>query len=244
MQTRAKIVVKGEVQRVGYRDAVEKIARKLNIKGFIENLKPYDVRIVCEEEEGEIKRFIEALKIEGDPLISVSDIVVEYEKPTGEFKYFEIKRGSSEEETAERLDLAALHLKNLTSVVSVMNNNLGGKIDNVGEHLGGKIDSLGEHLGGKIDSLGDTIDAGRAENREGFAMLGDRIDVIKEDTSAMLDKQDTTIEILKDVRADTGDITNALRFLKEIYRETLELRDKYEALSRDVEAIKAKLKVS
>jgi acylphosphatase len=29
MQTRAKIIVKGNVQRVGYRDAVEKIAGKL-----------------------------------------------------------------------------------------------------------------------------------------------------------------------------------------------------------------------
>jgi acylphosphatase len=28
MQTRAKIIVKGKVQRVGYRDAVEKIAGK------------------------------------------------------------------------------------------------------------------------------------------------------------------------------------------------------------------------
>ena len=34
-----------------------------------------------------------------------------------------IKRGSTDEETAERLDIAALHLKNLTSVVSMMNTN-------------------------------------------------------------------------------------------------------------------------
>ena len=34
------IIAKGEVQRVGYRDAVEKIARKLKLIGFVENLKP------------------------------------------------------------------------------------------------------------------------------------------------------------------------------------------------------------
>ena len=44
---RAVIIAKGEVQRVGYRDAVEKIARKLKLTGFVENLKPYDVRIVA-----------------------------------------------------------------------------------------------------------------------------------------------------------------------------------------------------
>jgi len=210
MQTRARIIVKGEVQRVGYRDAVEKIARKLDINGFVENLKPYDVRIVCEGEEGNIKRFIGALKIEGDPFISVSDIAVEYEKPTGEFLYFEIKRGSTEEETGERLDLAALHLKNLTSAVSMMNTN-----------IGGKIDDLGEHLGGKIDDLGEKIDAGRGENREGFTMLGEKID---------------------DIREDTGEMTDTLSFLKAVYRETLELKEKYEVLSRDVAEIKVKLK--
>ncbi|MEA3294631.1 MAG: acylphosphatase [Euryarchaeota archaeon] len=210
MQTRAKIIVKGEVQRVGYRDAVEKIARKLSINGFVENLKPYDVRIVCESEDKDVKRFIGALKIDGDPLISVSDIAVEYEKPTGEFIYFEIKRGSTDEETAERLDIAALHLKNLTSVVSMMNTN-----------IGGKIDDLGEHLGGKIDTLGDKFDAGREENREGFAMLGDKIDGINE---------------------DTGEMTDTLFFLKEVHRETLELKEKYEVLSRDVAEIKVKLK--
>ena len=192
MQIRAKIIVKGEIQRVGYRDAVEKIARKLNINGFVENQKPYDVRIVCEGGEGNIKRFLGALKIDGDPLISVSDIAVEYEKPTGEFPYFEIKRGSTEEETGERLDLAALHLKNLTSAVSMMNTNIGGKIDNLGEHLGGKIDDF-----------------------------GDKIDGIKQ---------------------DTGEMTDTLTFLKAVHRETLELKEKYEVLSRDVAAIKVKLK--
>jgi len=51
MQIIAKIIVNGEVQKAGYRDAVEKIARKLNIKEFVQNLKPYDVIIVCEGEK-------------------------------------------------------------------------------------------------------------------------------------------------------------------------------------------------
>jgi hypothetical protein len=156
------------------------------------------VRIVCEGEEKDIKQLIGALKMEGDPFIRVSAVTVDYEKPTGEFRYFEIKRGSSDEETAERLDIAALHLKNLTSVVSMMNTNLGGKMDN----------------------LGEKIDAGREENRAGFAMLGEKIDSIKE---------------------DTGEMTDTLSFLKAVHRETLELKEKYELLSKDVAAIKIKL---
>jgi len=64
---------------------------------------------------------------------------------------------------------------------------------------------------------------------------------VKEDTSAMLEKQDKTIGILEDVREDMGEITNALTFLNEIYRETVELREKYELLSGNVEAIKMKM---
>jgi hypothetical protein len=54
-------------------------------------------------------------------------------------------------------------------------------------NIGGKIDNLDEHLGGKIDDLGERVDAGREENREGFAMLGDKIEGIKEDTGEMTD---------------------------------------------------------
>ena len=73
------------------------------------------------------------------------------------------------------------------------------------------------------------------------SMLGKQDSMLGKQDS-MLGKQDKTIEILEDVREDTGEITNALAFLKEIYRETSELRDKYGVLSRDVEAIKVKLK--
>jgi acylphosphatase len=41
---------------VGYRDEVEEIARKLNVTGFIENVKPYDVRIVAEGEDEHLQR--------------------------------------------------------------------------------------------------------------------------------------------------------------------------------------------
>jgi len=245
MQTRAKVIVKGEVQRVGYRDEVEKIARKLNIKGFVENLKPYDVRIACEGEEGDVTRFIGALRIEGDLLIRVSDIAVEYEPPTGEFKYFEIKRGSSEEETAERLDFINFLLKNLVNTVSI--STIPGEegeiltvlksFDAKAGKMVGILGEMNEKLG-RIDEKQDrTIEILKDVKEDTKYIPG-----IKGDTSAGLEKQDTTIGILEDVREDTGEITSALVFLKEIHRETVELREKYELLSRDVDEIKVKLK--
>ncbi len=127
MQTRATIIAKGEVQRVGYRDTVEKIARKLNKKGFVENLKPYDVKIVCEGDEETVKKFIKQIRIEGDPLIKVGEVSVQFKEPTGEFEYFEIKRGSYEDEHAEGFDFINSLLKHLVNTVSLINKNRGEK---------------------------------------------------------------------------------------------------------------------
>jgi len=102
---RVEIIVKGNVQRVGYRDRVEQIARELNITGFVENLKPYDVKIVAEGDEKNIKNFIETIKIKKPP-IDVKSIEVNYKKATNEFEYFEIKRGEWQEELGERMDFA------------------------------------------------------------------------------------------------------------------------------------------
>jgi UDP-N-acetyl-D-galactosamine dehydrogenase len=42
------------IQRVGYRDVVERAARKMKLTGFVENIKPYDVKIVCEGDKASI----------------------------------------------------------------------------------------------------------------------------------------------------------------------------------------------
>ncbi len=102
---RAEIIAKGDVQRVGYRDVVEKIARKLNVNGFVENLKPYNVKIVAEGKEENLTEFINKIKIKRHP-INVEEVVPEFKAATGEFEYFEIKRGDLQEELGERFDVA------------------------------------------------------------------------------------------------------------------------------------------
>lgn len=112
-QARAVIIVKGDVQRVGYRDAVERIARKMRLTGFIENVKPYDVRIVCEGDKARVEGFIEQINIKEFP-IDVEDLDVKFEDATEEFEYFEIRRGDWTEELGERLDSARAELKQNT----------------------------------------------------------------------------------------------------------------------------------
>ncbi|KAF5411147.1 MAG: Acylphosphatase [Candidatus Methanogasteraceae archaeon] len=140
---RAVIIAKGEVQRVEYRDTVEKIARKLNLTGFVENLKPYDVRIVAEGGQDALDLFITHIRIGEHPItpISVEDLDVRFEAATDEFEYFEIERGGWQDELGERLDVAGALLYRSVE--------LGEKSVVIGEKMLEKqdvmIDKQGEH---------------------------------------------------------------------------------------------------
>ncbi|MGQ9781882.1 MAG: acylphosphatase [Nitrososphaeria archaeon] len=100
---RAEIIVNGEVQRVGYRDFAQKVARKLDIKGYVENLRDGSVKIVCESDEDKMKEFVEELKAEVGLIKVVNAQIAKTSPATGEFQYFEIKYGPFEEELSERM---------------------------------------------------------------------------------------------------------------------------------------------
>jgi acylphosphatase len=100
---RFEIIVKGNVQKVGYRDYVEEVARRLGIVGFVENVKDGTVRIICETHEEMVKRFIDQINI-NEEFIKVEDIQIkDLGIATGEFKYFEIKYGTIAEELGDRM---------------------------------------------------------------------------------------------------------------------------------------------
>ena len=172
---RAILIVKGEVQRVGYRDVVAKIARKLSISGFVENLKPYDVKIVAEGSDANITQFIEQLKIKRFP-IDVESVEVSFEPYKHEFEYFEIKRGDWREELFERLDTAgallykSVELGEKSVALGERSVELGEKSVALGERsvalseksveLGEKSVALGERsveLGEKSVALGEKL---------------------------------------------------------------------------------------
>ncbi len=119
MQVRAVITASGEVQRVGYRDVVERAARKMKITGFVGNIKPYDVRIVCEGDQASIDSFVRLVRIKEYP-IDVEHLDIRFEDATGEFEYFEIKRGDMTEELGERLDIANVKMTRMTQKQDVM----------------------------------------------------------------------------------------------------------------------------
>ncbi|MDF0594196.1 acylphosphatase [Methanotrichaceae archaeon M04Ac] len=102
---RVEVLARGDVQRVGFRDVVQRIGRNLALSGTVQNQEPYDVRIVGEGEEEALKEFVEALRIKDGP-IQVRELEVRWASATGEFPYFMIIRGDWQEELGERFDVA------------------------------------------------------------------------------------------------------------------------------------------
>ncbi len=118
--------VSGSVQKTGYRAKVTDFAGMLGLKGVVENLDDGRVKIVAEGDEDKLKWFEEAINIKNS-LIQVASIEREYSEPRGDFSRFYklVDKG----ETDSRLDIAAVHLKNLIGAVNGLNENLGRKMD-------------------------------------------------------------------------------------------------------------------
>ena len=182
---RAMITAKGDVQRVGYRDTVQKIARDLEITGCIQNIEPYDVRMIAEGYEKRLKQFIEAIKIERYPIF-VKELDVEWGDATGEFEYFRVVRGDWKEELFERFDVAGALLYRSVE-------------------LGEESVKLGEKsikLGEKSIKLGEeNIAIGRHMLEKQDTMI-EKQDTMIEKQDTMIEKQDTMIEEVRGVRYD------------------------------------------
>ena len=162
--------VSGKVQEVGYRARIVDIANAFGLKGMIENLKDGRVKIIAEGEDEKLKWFESAIDIR-NTLIYVSSIEKKYSPASNEFDNFGklVLKG----ETDTRLDTAAVYLKELVSVVKNMDNNLGGKMD---------------QMLGKQDQMIDKQDQ----------MLGKQDQMIDKQDQ-MLGKQDALLDEVKDI---------------------------------------------
>ncbi len=203
---RAILIVKGEVQRVGYRDAVEKIARKLNIRGFVENLKPYDVRIVAEGEDADISKFIEQIKIKKFS-IDVESTEVGFEEYKSEFEYFEIKRGDWHEELLERLDTAGTLLY---KSVELGENSvaLGEESVSIGKKMLEKQDMMLEKQDMMLEKQDETIGAigGVSEKIDGAKEeIVTEISSLREDLRSYMENKFAKIEYeIAEIKAKVG----------------------------------------
>lgn len=85
--------VRGQVQGVGYRWFVERVAGSLHLDGWVANLADGSVEIVAEGSEDAIDELTLALW-EGPPGSSVSDVAVHHEPARGNLVGFSIRSGA------------------------------------------------------------------------------------------------------------------------------------------------------
>lgn len=237
---RAIVIAKGRVQRVGYRDLVADWAMDLGVVGSVENQPDGTVKIIVEGEAEILEEFVRKAQPEDDPLIRITQVDVNYEKATGEFEHFKIKRGNSEEETAERLDTAAKSLKVLIKTTAMMNENLGNKIDASKEETISIIKSGNETLAEKQDVMIEKQDKTLTIIKTGNEMI-----VGKQDQ--MLDKQDETINVTKTGVDETRESREENKtLLLDFHHDTIQRFDnldaKYGKIAENMERILEELK--
>ena len=211
---RVEIIASGRVQRVGFRDLVEKIAQDLGLSGTVENQKPYDVRIVAEGEEGALQAFVEGLKVERGQ-IRVRDLLVRWSEATGEFPYFQILRGDWQEELVERFDVSAWLLYRS---IEIGEENLALGRENVA--IGRENLAIGRMMLDKQDQMLDKQDTT-------ISILKN----IKEDTSEIGAIKEEVSAARYEARREREEIISTLK--------SGSLEEKYEQLSREIAEIKA-----
>ncbi|MDD1729032.1 MAG: acylphosphatase [Methanospirillum sp.] len=200
---RVVLIVHGDVQRVGYRDRVHKIANKGGIYGQIRNLDELDAEIIAEGKSENIEQFISDIRISEYP-ISVESVEIREEVYTGSVSSFRIIRGDPDEELAERMDTAIQHL----SIIGHYSKRASDNSD--------VLISMMETSIGKQDQMLDKQDQMLEKQDQ---MLG------KQDQ--MIVNQDNVLQEIKGVRSDLKKTVT-----QEVSEMRIELREVREALVR------------
>ena len=159
-----KIIIKGIVQKVGYRSFVDRIAKRLKLKGYVKNLDDPEesVEIVVQDTDKKvIEDFLQRINIKTE-LTDVQQIIRQ-ETDEREFVKFEIVRGPYEEENAERLDIAAYHLDSLTKEVHGLTREVKTGFGEMGDKL--------ETVGNKLDTVGNKLDTFHQDTVNRFDVL-------------------------------------------------------------------------
>ena len=165
--------------------------------GYVENLKPCDVKIVAEGDESSLNEFLTRIRIDEHPVypISVEDIDVEFGAATGEFEYFEIRRGDWTEELGERMDV----------VVALLYRSVELRIESVG---------IGREMLGKQDQMLDKQDIHthvltefRDQTQQNFDILDVKYGKISDSVERAIDEMR---DERKELRASVNNLTDAI----------------------------------
>lgn len=88
---RLHAIVRGRVQGVTFRATTRDRATALNITGWVRNNRDGTVELIAEGERDTLETLVEFLH-EGPPAARVSNVDTQWQRATGEFERFSVKR--------------------------------------------------------------------------------------------------------------------------------------------------------
>ena len=113
-----RIIAFGDVQGVGYRQFVWRIAIRLGIKGTVKNLEDGTVEIIAQGEDDKMDEFLAKINTHEYP-INVEKLEITEIQPQ-DFKHFKVIRGDTVDELGERLDVAGKYMYKMMSLQKLM----------------------------------------------------------------------------------------------------------------------------
>lgn len=90
-KVRAHVYISGEVQGIGFRGFLERLANSKGITGWVRNLDDGRVEAIFEGDEEKVKYVLERCH-RGPPFSKVNEIKINWEPYKSEFSSFEIMR--------------------------------------------------------------------------------------------------------------------------------------------------------
>ena len=176
---RARLIITGFVQDVGYRNIVKRIATKMDIKGIVRNISDGNVEIHCKcHDSKHLTQFMDKIRIREDEENLLTPYVKNIEKithpddvdkynPPASYETFSIDYGDispSDKEIITKLDTGSLIMLKTASNV----NDVHGGINDMHRDMKGSFDTMEQ----RYDKIGNGLDAMHNDLKE-------LIDIIK-----------------------------------------------------------------
>ncbi len=200
-----KIIVKGYVQRVGYREEVERIARELGITGYAKNLedKELTVEIIAQHKDDDIlKQFADKIKIKHYP-IEVREIKTEVIDTKEDHAIFTVIHGPLEKEFGERMVEARRSLDKIENKLDNGFSDLGNEVKEMRGELGSEIKGMRQELGTEMKGVRQDLNNFNQSTQQQFNHLDGKYHKVSE-----------KLEVLEDINKHLKDIAEVLKQFK------------------------------
>jgi len=185
---RARIIVKGEVQKVGFRGFVIEQMKSLRLNGYADNLPDGTVEILCEGEKDRIEELITQVRETPPHFAQVELAEPEWQEYVGDLKEPE-RRGDDIPKKEATLGDVVNVLKSFDQKAEILNERVGDVASNTEI-----IVSNTRTMASNTEDMATTLMAFRGESGNNQKQMLQKQDQMLEKQDQMLEKQDQMLE--------------------------------------------------